>query len=98
MIYYVDIDNTICYTENTDYERSTPIIVNIEKINKLYDEGNTVIYWTARGSSSGKNWENLTKDQLDAWGCKRNDIKFGKPSYDIFIDDKAIKSEVFFHD
>ena len=47
---YVDIDNTICKTEGMDYSKSSPIFANIEKINKLYDSGNEIIYWTARGS------------------------------------------------
>lgn len=96
MIYYVDIDNTICYTEKTNYKSSKPIYSRIEVINKLYDLGHTIIYWTARGSQSGIDWSELTVSQLDSWGCKRTDIKFGKPSYDLFIDDKAIESRIFF--
>ena len=33
---------------------------------------------------------NFTKNQLDRWGLKYNKIFFGKPSADIYIDDKAI--------
>ena len=51
MIIYVDIDETICNTPNSrDYSLSEPMMERIEKINKLYDEGNTIIYWTAVGS------------------------------------------------
>ena len=32
MIIYVDIDNTICHTENSDYENSKPRYDQIEKI------------------------------------------------------------------
>ena len=54
MIIYVDIDETICETpESRDYAKSVPITKNIKKINKLYDAGNTIVYWTARGSGSG---------------------------------------------
>jgi hypothetical protein len=40
---YVDIDNTICETNESDYINSKPIFANIEKINKLYDEGHNII-------------------------------------------------------
>jgi hypothetical protein len=98
MIYYVDIDNTICITENTDYENSKPITKRISLINKLYDEGHTIVYWTARGSKTGKDWSALTLSQLNSWGCKRTELKLNKPSYDLFIDDKAINTEAFFND
>lgn len=97
MIIYVDIDETICNTpENRDYANSKPIINNIEKINKLYDEGNTIVYWTARGSGSGLNWYELTGAQLKEWGAKHHEYKVGKPTYDLFICDKAINSHNFF--
>ena len=97
MIIYVDIDETICETpENRDYAESVPITKNIEKINKLYDAGNTIIYWTARGSGTGLNWYDTTAKQLIDWGAKHHEVKVGKPTYDLFICDKAINSESFF--
>ena len=96
MIYYVDIDHTIFNTQGMDYENSKPIIDRIEKINKLYDEGNTVVYWTARGSGSGKDWSEVTKEQFKRYGVKHHTLKFGKPVYDLFIDDKNINSEAYF--
>jgi mannose-6-phosphate isomerase-like protein (cupin superfamily) len=86
---FIDIDNTICKTLESDYLSSKPIKERIEKANKLFEEGNTVVYWTARGSKSGNNYEELTKKQLEEWGCKYSKIIFGKPSYDIYIDDKS---------
>ena len=57
MIIYVDIDETICSSpEDRNYSMASPIVENIKKINKLYDEGNTIVYWTARGTGSGINW------------------------------------------
>ena len=70
MIIYIDIDETIANTpEDRDYSCSTPIKENIEKANKLYDEGNTIVYWTARGTLSGIDWKmspvsNLTNGEL----------------------------------
>jgi len=97
MIIYVDIDETICQTSSSrDYTKSTPILDNIKKINKLYEEGNTIIYWTARGSSTGLDWYDITEKQLNEWGVKYHEFKVGKPVYDLFICDKAINSEIFF--
>jgi histidinol phosphatase-like enzyme len=103
MIYIVDIDGTICRTESdqygkTDYENSVPIVERIEKINRLYDEGHTIHYWTARGSASGIDRSELTKAQLQQWGVKYHKLMLGKPVYDLWIDDKAINSETFFDD
>ena len=90
---YVDIDNTIAETNGMDYENSKPIIDRINKINNLHDDGNTIVYWTARGSVSGIDYSELTKKQFEEWGVKYHDLKFGKPAYDLFIDDKNIHSD-----
>jgi hypothetical protein len=92
----VDIDNTIFYTEDTNYSQSKPIFKNIEKINKLYDMGHHIIYWSSRGVGSGIDYRELTIKQLDAAGCKYDSLELNKPLFDIFIDDKAINSETFF--
>lgn len=89
MIIYIDIDDTICNSPNKpDYHISYPIYENIEKANKLFDAGNTIIYWTARGTVSGIDWRSVTEQQFKDWGVKYHEIKFGKPYYDLFIDDK----------
>lgn len=94
MVIYIDIDETICHSlDAPDYSTSIPIIENIQKANKLYDEGHTIIYWTARGTVSRKDWTDITKQQFDLWGVKYHDIKFGKPYYDLFIDDKNINTK-----
>ena len=89
MIIYVDIDGTICETEGSDYVNAKPREIQISKINGMYDEGNTIIYWTARGTVTQINWLDLTKNQLDNWGVKYHDVRVGKPQYDLWIDDKS---------
>ncbi len=89
MIIYVDIDGTICRTEGSDYITAEPRYEQIVKINKLYDKGNTIIYWTARGTVTQIDWLTLTKEQLDDWGCRYHDLRVGKPQYDLWIDDKS---------
>jgi len=89
---YVDIDNTVCYTKGTDYPSSQPITENIERVNKLYEAGHHIVYWTARGMKSGLNWRELTEQQLKQWGAKYHELRLDKPPYDIFIDDKTINT------
>ena len=92
----VDIDGTICYTNGNNYESSEPRYDRIERLNKLYDEGNEIHYWTARGAKSGKDWTEFTRRQLGEWGVKSTSIRLGKPHYDKWIDDKAIDAEEYF--
>jgi len=102
MKYIIDIDGTICKEVlnddgSKDYSKQIPQYDRIQKINKLYDEGNEIKYWTARGAVSGLDWSELTKKQLKDWGCKYHKLSVGdKPHYDLWIDDKAINSEEFF--
>ena len=95
----VDIDETICfYSGQRRYDLSEPNHENIAKINKLYDEGWKVVYWTARGSVSGRDYREHTAAQLEEWGCKYHDLVTGtstnpKPHFDLVIDDKAKRIE-----
>lgn len=93
-VIYVDIDETICETPTPrNYHNAEPIKENIEKINRLYDQGHTIVYWTARGSRTQINWYDLTKSQLIKWGAKHHELNVNKPYYDLFIDDKTIRIE-----
>lgn len=94
MVIYIDIDETICNSPNKpDYTHSNPIIENISKANKLYDDGHTIVYWTARGTTTGIDWRKITEQQFVDWGVKYHEIKFGKPNYDLFIDDKNMNTK-----
>jgi len=99
MIYMVDIDDTICRLDTrdpTNYLLAEPIENRIQSMNKLYDNGNVIIYYTARGSGTGLDWEDVTYKQFQEWGVKYHDLKFGKPNYDIWVDDKACQCDIFF--
>ena len=92
-IIFVDIDQTIAdNTVKGDYTTSFPIPENIEKVNKLYDDGHRIVYWTARGANTGIDWRELTHIQLETWGAKHHELRLDKPFYDLFIDDKTISS------
>ena len=92
----VDIDKTICTTTDAKYESSSPLQDRISIINALYDEGNYIKYFTARGSTTGIDWRSLTEQQLESWGAKYHELILGKPYADLFIDDKSINSELYF--
>ena len=92
---FVDIDETICFYEGErHYPDAVPNMENIAKINKLYDEGHHIKYWTARGAVTGLKWYDITKNQLDSWGCRYHELSVGKkPAYDLLICDKTTRIE-----
>jgi len=92
---YVDIDETICfYDGERNYPDAIPSMENVAKINKLYDEGHHITYWTARGSVTGLAWKLTTETQLKKWGCKYHHLSVGeKPDYDLLICDKTKRIE-----
>jgi hypothetical protein len=97
MKYMVDIDGTICTTTvNSNYAYAEPFVNRIQHFNDLHDQGHEIHYWTARGGTTGKDWSVLTKKQLSDWKVKYTTVSFRKPSYDIWIDDKAKNVEDYF--
>lgn len=92
-----DLDGVICKTEKNFYVKSKPIKSSIDKINKLYEDGNYILIYTARFMSRSKDNPKvakkkgylLTLNQLKKWGVKFNELMMGKPSYDIIVDDKS---------
>ena len=92
-----DIDGVICKTTDSDYQNSIPKVRAIKKINSLYDDGNEIIIFTARFMGrTNNNYEkahalgyDFTLKQSKSWNVKFNKLIFGKPSFDLLIDDKA---------
>ena len=102
-IYCFDLDETLCNTLEKDYKNSTPIIEMVDRANYLYEQGNIIKIFTARGMGEfsgdiGKvndAYYKLTKTQLEKWGVKYHEIHFGKQSFDYFIDDKTLTIDQF---
>jgi len=104
MTYVFDIDGTICTITNGDYSEAKPILSRIDVVNRLYSEGHTIHFHTARGMGRTNNSQvfaerllyKITADQLKDWGVKYHRLFMGKPSGDIYIDDKGERDEDFF--
>lgn len=89
-----DIDGVIAKIQkDLDYSLSEPDEKMVEIINKLYDMGNYIVLFTARGYVTGKDWSDVTKQQMERWGVKYHELKFGKPNADFYVDDKMISLE-----
>jgi len=95
--YCFDIDGTICTNTDGDYEQAMPFKEVIEEINRLYDGGHKVVFYTGRGSTTGIDWYEFTKKQLKDWQVKYHELTMGKPYADIYIDDKGIQTKEFFN-
>ena len=97
MKYCFDLDETICATPSSrNYNDAIPYNRVIQKINELHDQGNEITIFTARGSTSGIDYRTLIIKQLSNWGVKFHKlIDKGKPSYDLFVDDKAMCASVW---
>lgn len=93
-----DLDNVICTTTKNNYSKSRPKKKIIKFINGLYNSEYYIKIFTSRfmGRSNEniklarKKGESLTKKQLKNWKLKYHELIMGKPSYDYFVDDKAI--------
>ena len=93
-----DLDGVICKTNKNYYIKSVPIKKNIRLINKLFLDGYYIKIYTARGMGSSndrvgiarKVHYDLTIRQLKRWKVKFHKIFFGKISYDLLVDDKAL--------
>lgn len=88
--YCIDIDGTICTNTDGNYKVAAPFPEKINIINQLYKEGHTIILHTARGSTTGIDWAQMTKQQLKDWRVKYHRLIFGKPDAHYFVDDKSL--------
>lgn len=88
-MFVVDIDGTICETADAGYEDAKPIPERIAMINKLFAAGHRIVYFTARGTTTGIDWRQVTERQLEEWGAQHHELLLGKPYGDFYVDDKA---------
>lgn len=97
----VDLDGTICPIKQPgeSYADLKPLRGAVERLRQLRAEGHYIIILTARNmatcqSNLGKVMKNvgrLTLEWLDEHGVEYDEIYFGKPNAEVYIDDRAIR-------
>ena len=93
-----DLDNVICKTNGNKYNKSIPQKKSIDLINNFYKRGYKIKIFTARymgkfnedAKKAKKFGYKKTYKQLKKWRLNFHELILGKPSYDLFIDDKAL--------
>ncbi len=95
MTYCFDIDGTLCTNTEGAYEAARPLARMIAAVNRLHKAGHRIILCTARGSTTGIDWRKLTERQMKAWGVRYHELHFGKPTADVYVDDKSINARHF---
>jgi hypothetical protein len=95
-----DLDNTLTTfpTIPNDYTSVKPITKNIELLNHFKDQGHEIIVYTARRMTThshnvGKVIKDIaltTINTLERFDIHYDELIFGKPIADIYIDDKAL--------
>jgi capsule biosynthesis phosphatase len=98
-----DVDDTISTHKERAYASAVPHLDIINKLNRLFDMGYVIIYFTARGTLSCNGdidkIEQARRPILEEWmkrhGVKYHHLLFGKPLGIMYIDDKAMTPERF---
>ncbi len=99
----IDLDGTICPIKqpHESYADLNPLPGAVECIRKLRAEGHYIIIQTARHmkTTNGnlgivmKKVGKTTLDWLAKHGIEYDEIYFGKPNADVYIDDRALRFE-----
>lgn len=99
----IDLDGVICKlkSEGQSYADLEPVKGAVEKIRELKESGHYTIIYTARHMKTcGGNFSmaiarigKVTLDWLESYGIPYDEIVFGKPWADVYIDDNALRFE-----
>ena len=90
LTYCFDIDGTLCSNSDGDYETAVPFADVIDQVNRLFADGHRILLYTARGATTNIDWRELTERQLRDWKVNYHHLFMGKPTADVYIDDKAL--------
>lgn len=93
-----DLDNTLC--KGYPYKNAEPNQEMIDLVNQIYDEGHDILIFTGRGmktygqqSKAVSVYWHFTYEQIKKWGIKFTELIFGKPDFDLLVDDKVVNSK-----
>ena len=97
----IDLDGTICPIKlpGQSYADLQPLPGAVEQIHELRQAGHYVIIQTARNmatcqSNLGKVMKNvglITLEWLERYSIEYDEIYFGKPNAEIYLDDRAVR-------
>lgn len=97
----IDLDGVICELRKEDekYEELKPVNGSVDKIKQLKQAGHYIIIYTARrmkthNANTAKviaDIGKITLDWLEKYNIPYDEIMFGKPWADIYIDDNAYR-------
>jgi capsule biosynthesis phosphatase len=97
----IDLDGTICPIKDKDglYSELVPLEGAVERIKDLKKAGHYIIIATARNMATQesnlgkviKNIGKITLDWLERYDIPYDEIYFGKPNAQVYIDDRALR-------
>lgn len=97
----IDLDGTICTIKKTGqtYAELEPLPGAVERIRTLRASGHYLIIFTARNmatcqSNVGKVMKSvgkITLDWLEQHNVEYDEIYFGKPNAEVYLDDRSIR-------
>lgn len=108
--FIIDVDGTICNGPQRedgtyDYQNAVPIERVIQRVNQLYDAGNTIILFTARGMRScdgdlekiRKKVVPILQNWLRTYNVRYHRLEIGKPwgENPIYIDNRNLSIKSF---
>lgn len=101
----IDLDGVVCRLRNPgqDYTQLEPVPGALEKLQELKGAGHYIILYTARhmktcGGNVGQviaRQGAITLDWLKRHGVAYDELHFGKPHADVYIDDNAMRFETW---
>jgi capsule biosynthesis phosphatase len=104
MRFVFDLDGTLVTPPKThgDYSSVEPVEQNIALVRSLKTAGHYIIVWTARGSERHRGnigaivaaVGKVTLDTLERFQIPYDELLFGKPHADAYIDHRAVNSRV----
>lgn len=90
-----DLDDTISFCHDRNWENAKPNIMLIRKINQLFNDGFRIVIHSSRGQLSGHDYTKQVRYWLEDNGVLYSELQFGKPLGMLYVDDKAVKPDYF---
>jgi CMP-N,N'-diacetyllegionaminic acid synthase len=86
-----DLDGVIAtLVPDGNYAAAQPYAPALALLARLREAGNRIVVYTARGSATGLDWTETTREQLRRWGVPCDELRFGKPAADYYVDDRMM--------